>query len=154
LSTVIAAVLAAVATDAIAEGSVVVSTYSDTTYKRDKLAPECAIDVREALRFSASARLIASLGRQLRRVKCQGNDFLVDGKVTPTDVADLSLVTAMHEPLFTRDRDWVRTADLPVRARQQVEDHRRILNARGWLVNLTRCRPRGIVGHRSGVTYT
>lgn len=113
------------------------AAYSDAAYKHDELTPECAIDMRETLRFSASARFIASLDRQLRRVKRQGNDLLVDGKVTSADVGDLSLVTAMHEPFLTWDRDWIRTADLPVRAQQQVEDHQQILGGGGWPVNLT-----------------
>jgi hypothetical protein len=77
----------------------------------------------EALRFSAEARLIAGLDRQLRRIKCQGHDLLLDGKVTPTDIDDLPLITAVHESLFTWDGNVVWEAACPFPAQQQVEDH-------------------------------
>jgi hypothetical protein len=85
--------------------------------------------MREPLWFSASARLIAGLGRQQRRVKRQCDDLLTDGEVTPADIGDLPLVAAVHEILFfTRFGNWVSGAALPVPAQHQVEDHPKILS--------------------------
>jgi hypothetical protein len=63
--------------------------------------------MREPLWRPASARLIAGLDRQLSRVKRNGHDLLVPGKVAPTDIGDLPFVAAMHEPFFTRVRNSV-----------------------------------------------
>lgn len=111
---------------------------SHVTYERDELALKRTVDVREPLGFPASARLISSLDWQACRVERYGHDLLVEGKVSPTDIRDLPLVTAMHEPLFTGCGNSVLTAVFRVTvfrvtvfrvtAQHQVEDHHRILD--------------------------
>ena len=105
-------------------GSGRAEAHSDVTRERDEVALERAVNVREPLRFATSARLIASLDGQPRRVERQGDNLLVDWEIALTDAGYLALVTAVHELLPFAWLRNARCADaLPVASRRQVEDH-------------------------------